>query len=92
MKIDTEGYELHVLKGMGSLLDYPQLTVVAEVTDRWLRKAGGSAQEMFDYMRGKGFQAYLPRIQHRVLRKVLACERIDGPLDEEQYDVVFQRM
>jgi len=92
VKIDTEGYELHVLKGMGSLLDYPQLTVVAEVTDRWLGKAGGSAREMFDYMRAKGFQAYLPRIQHRVLRKVLALERIEGPRDEEQYDVVFQRM
>lgn len=91
VKIDTEGFELHVLKGMGALLDYPQLTVIAEVTDQWLREAGGSAQELFDLMHKRGFVAYLPSVKPRVLKLDLALQRIEGPLEKRQYDVVFQR-
>ena len=40
VKIETEGYEYQVLKGMERLLDHPNLVLVCEVTDTWLRRIG----------------------------------------------------
>lgn len=91
VKIDTEGFDLHVLKGMGTLLDYDDLTVVTEVNDGWLTKAGGSAQELFDFMHARGFVAHLVSVKSSVFWRTLALQKTEGPIDKRHYDVVFRR-
>jgi FkbM family methyltransferase len=59
VKIDIEGHELHALKGMCAMLaGLPEIRVLVEVRDHFLRAAGGSAAELFDLMRTLGFHAY----------------------------------
>ena len=92
VKIDTEGYEHKVIMGMGELLDYEQLVVICEITDKWLQQAGTSAVELFDDMAFHGFKFFLPRVRFKsFFTEEVTMRQIDEPLDEFQYDVLFAR-
>jgi FkbM family methyltransferase len=92
-KIDTEGFEHQVIQGMGALLDHDRLAIFTEVQDDWLRRAGSSAQSLFDDLVGRGFRAYDPRIRFRGL----VGQALDlVPLEElparaDQFDILFAR-
>jgi FkbM family methyltransferase len=58
VKIDVEGHELHVLRGMRSLLSAGPCTVLAEVRDRFLRGSGGTREELFDLLAALGYASY----------------------------------
>jgi FkbM family methyltransferase len=59
VKLDIEGHELHALKGMGAILDAsPDVRVLVEVHDPFLRAAGGSAAELYALMASHGLAAY----------------------------------
>lgn len=93
VKIDTEGYDCRVVRGMGKWLDYEKLVVCCEIEDEWLRRAGASAQELFDIMTKRGFHAYVPRTQFRAI----VCERLELvptsslPKRTGQYDLLFSK-
>ncbi len=54
-KIDVEGWESHVLKGMrNTLKKSPGFVGVVEMDDRYLRRAGSSADEMIGILREFG--------------------------------------
>lgn len=98
VKIDTEGYEFQVLKGMERLLDHPNLVLVCEVTDEWLRRAGASADEVFALMARHGYSAFLPSAHFRgtfggYRNRRLKLTTLDTLLmnGRFQYDVVFAR-
>ncbi len=93
VKIDTEGFDHHVIKGMGSLLDHDQLCVLTEVSDSWLRKAGSSAEALFQTMMDHGFRAYVPLPRYAaVVREVLRLSPVEVLPDlGEQYDLVFAK-
>jgi len=92
IKIDTEGYEQRVLDGLGALLDRDETVLCVEVTDRWLRALGSSAEAVFNGLRAKGFEAWLPGVARaRGFDWSLTLDRIDGPLPSLQYDAVFAR-
>ncbi len=56
VKIDVEGYELEVLKGMRQMLNHPLLRVVAvEVHFRLLQERGLSVKEVVDFLSKSGF-------------------------------------
>lgn len=82
IKIDVEGYELEVLRGMRGVLARPNVVLLIEVTDKWLREAGGSAEELFAEL--NGFNGRTP-----VYRPMmgLALRPIDR--NTSQYDVLF---
>lgn len=93
VKIDTEGFDFKVIRGMGRLMDHEPLALYTEVTDSWLREAGGSADLLFAHLRDRGFRAFLPEpyfanlVQERVRLQPLA-----GPIAGKfQYDVFFCR-
>jgi FkbM family methyltransferase len=89
VKLDVEGYELRVLKGFQSLIKRPKTGFLVEVTDKWLRTTGGSADELFDLMLGNGFKAYLPKL---TFYSKFELHLIKRPVaDRHQYDVVFLR-
>lgn len=59
-KIDTEGYELEVLKGMLPLFEQRRIVaIVIEIDDSHLRRFGASAAEVYATMAGLG---YRPRL------------------------------
>lgn len=58
-KLDIEGHELHALHGMRELLDEsPDVTVLVEVRETFLRAAGGSAAELFAFLAARGLSAW----------------------------------
>jgi FkbM family methyltransferase len=58
LKIDVEGYECAVLRGMGGLL--PQVPLIlSEYSPRYMRRGGLEPQEFLDLFRGAGFQPWL---------------------------------
>lgn len=69
VKIDVEGYEQHVLRGMRCLLsgENPPV-VVLELSDRQLRAAGSSAQALLGDIAATGYDLW--RITTRGLRPV----------------------
>jgi FkbM family methyltransferase len=59
IKMDLEGAELQALHGMRRLIAARRPPIVVEVTDRFLRNAGGSAAELYRYLTGHGYSAHI---------------------------------
>lgn len=59
LKIDVEGYELEVLKGARGLLSSGSIDALSfEISEIPLKGVGCTAQEIFDILRGFGYQSY----------------------------------
>ncbi|KAG2483131.1 hypothetical protein HYH03_017977 [Edaphochlamys debaryana] len=59
IKIDTQGHEYYVLKGLNHTLStVKQLAIYAENDPGLMAAAGVNPSEMYAYMRGHGFKAY----------------------------------
>jgi FkbM family methyltransferase len=66
VKVDVQGYEHHVLRGMRATLERnPDLILALEVFPQALRAAGSSAQEVMERLRDIGMVGweFLPRLQ-----------------------------
>lgn len=60
VKIDVEGAEANVLRGMESMLSQPDRPpVILEVSEWSLVQMGSSKEELFDFMVGHGYKAQL---------------------------------
>ncbi len=90
VKVDTEGFEHHVLRGLKELMCYKEIGFVIEVTDLWLRETGSSAAELYAELKEQGFQAYNLRLVYSWLRPVLALEPSSVP-PLNQRDILFVR-
>jgi FkbM family methyltransferase len=58
IKIDTEGYELSVLRGAARTLGHSKPLVLVEVKDRLLRAAGSDRNQLFAFLRAFGYKAF----------------------------------
>jgi FkbM family methyltransferase len=59
LKIDVEGWEFKVLKGLSRTLDRKEVAVITEVTPQWLREQHTSSDDLYSYMKEThGFRAY----------------------------------
>ncbi len=58
VKIDVEGAELHVLRGMGRILDADRPSVFCEVHPVWLGAMGGSLVDLEDLLRRHGYSVH----------------------------------
>ena len=90
IKIDVEGHELQALRGLAGVLSAEDTVVQAEVTDEWLKAAGGGAQELFDFMQALGYRAFALSARTLVHTDV-RLERLWAPRPDRQYDVIFAR-
>jgi FkbM family methyltransferase len=91
IKIDVEGYEVQVLRGLQSLLSRPNVIVVTEIADGKLRRAGYSREALHDLLSGFGFVAHTIDVRAGRWRKALELTAIPGPLDCKEYDSLFAR-
>jgi FkbM family methyltransferase len=62
IKIDVEGAEMMVLRGMTDLIGRSNMVFLIEINDEMLRRNGASAGEVFALMQGAGYTALIPRI------------------------------
>jgi len=76
VKIDVEGFELRVLRGLSETLGTWLPIVVAEVSTDWLSRAGTSRTELSQFMGGFGYSAYGLAAERRGSRYQLALEPI----------------
>ena len=92
VKIDVEGFEHQVLKGMAQLLSRPDTTVICELTDEWLRKTGSSVDAVMVDMSKHGYRLLLPEVRYRHwLKEVLILKSASTPPNVRQFDAVFVR-
>jgi FkbM family methyltransferase len=71
VKIDVEGADLCVLRGMSKILAaHPPKLVVVEVIDSLLERFGDSTADVIEFMRGAGYEA--PRIYDPYAADMLA--------------------
>jgi FkbM family methyltransferase len=76
IKVDVEGFEVRVLRGLMESIRRWRPVVVTEVQRDWLARAGTSRTEMFDLMAADGYGAYGLSTRRRVLGHRLSLEPI----------------
>jgi FkbM family methyltransferase len=79
VKIDVEGWECAVVRGIACFLRASRAAVVTEVEDAWLRRAGTSPVELFDLLTSLGYRAFRIEMRRRNLRYGCWLQRLDGP-------------
>jgi FkbM family methyltransferase len=91
IKIDVEGFEVQVLRGIQSQLARPNVMVVTEIADAKLRRAGHSREELHTLLGGFGFTAHTIDVRASRWRKDLELYPLPGPLDSDEYDALFAK-
>jgi FkbM family methyltransferase len=91
IKVDAEGFDHRVIRGMGRLLESDQLVIATEVVDDWLREAGSSGQALFDDMIDRGFRAFLPSVSTQGFTDSIHLEPLMKALPTTAYDLVFAK-
>jgi len=67
LKIDTQGFEIEVLKGAREILKNPGLRMVVEYYPRGLKASGATGQDLLDLIQKAGFFVFLIDRQGRGL-------------------------
>ncbi|WP_367124755.1 FkbM family methyltransferase [Streptomyces phytohabitans] len=99
IKIDVEGAEGSVIRGLAPVLDQlrPDVEIAVEVTPERMARVGDSADELLETMRAHGFRMYRlpsdyrPESYPRALRRPQPPARWSGPLMGEN-ELVFSRV
>lgn len=58
VKIDVEGAEMKVLKGMTEIIQRDHPAMVIEISDPWLKELGSSSAEVFAFLRLHGYKIF----------------------------------
>lgn len=88
VKIDVQGWELNVLKGMeGILRAAPRVGIFLEICPKWLRRAGDSPEELYDFLAGLGMRVFALDTQDELGRQ--AFLEMAGRLKGQDYVDVF---
>jgi hypothetical protein len=67
IKIDTEGYELNIFKGMKQTLEKSASVIVSELSEKFLQELGLSLRETLRFMEGCGYHCYVLGDQGRLV-------------------------
>lgn len=72
IKIDVEGAELSVLRGMQKIIEkcLPKLRLIVEYNPKLLRRAGFEPVELVKYLFSIGFQVYLIDEQNQIVKTI----------------------
>ena len=83
IKIDVEGFECHVLRGLVKTLRIHKPTVITEFIPDNLRRAGSSSDELFRIMISHGYRPYSMDLARSYLRyklRLRAVSTVDEPI------------
>ena len=79
VKIDVEGFETRVLRGMREVLRRYKPIVTTEIVTAWLERAGSSVAELVELMSGLGYEGYGLGTRRRLWRHVLHLTPCPAP-------------
>jgi FkbM family methyltransferase len=85
LKIDVEGFELEVLKGMQRTLRQSRPLVICELTERFLAELGQSSRQMLELMESHGYSCRI--LNGKEAGRVIDSASASLPMD--QVDVLF---
>ncbi|MGJ5813078.1 FkbM family methyltransferase [Paludibaculum fermentans] len=89
IKIDVEGFELKVLRGMLQVLERPNIVVSLEVTPEWMALVGDSVDQLEELVARLGYRVLHPTLMRHPFRGREYSFRT-GPIDRRnQTDVVL---
>jgi len=91
VKIDVEGFEEHVLRGLHATMTDRDTAILLEVSPEWLERAGGGAESLYTNLQAMGFQAYEVSLVEGRLSVQLVLKKSEKPRVDRQYDVIFLR-
>jgi len=91
IKIDVEGFEMHVLKGLGKTLETRRPAVVLECVESLFNRAGTSTAEIFAFMAGFGYMPHSVEYHEPPIGwpGALSLRRLSRPQDVNADDVLF---
>ena len=84
LKVDVEGYEIRVLKGLAEILAKSVDHAIVEVSPQWIGGAAGVC-ELIAIMRNAGFKPYPLRADGRI------GSELSTSAVERQVDVIFRK-
>lgn len=98
LKLDIQGFELRALKGMeGFLKDEGPITLLVETWPAGLKAAGGSLEELLDFLYGLRFatfrlasEGYIYPISRRSIERLFEADSEVDP-DGNYLNIVFRR-
>jgi FkbM family methyltransferase len=76
VKVDVEGFECRVLRGLDGTLRRLRPAVVTEVSPGHLERAGASVKELFELLAGHGYNGYTLGTPRRGLRHELSLRPV----------------
>lgn len=69
-KIDAEGFDFHVLLGMGKLINNPDLRIIIEFQPKVLRRSGTDPVKMLEFLKENSFDIFDTEFNNGVLTSV----------------------
>lgn len=66
-KIDAEGFDFHVLLGMGDLINNPDLRIIIEFQPKLLRESGTEPVKMLEFLQENSFKIFDTEFKNRML-------------------------
>jgi FkbM family methyltransferase len=79
IKIDVEGFECRVLRGLAGVVERTRPAVITEVEPHLLRAAGSSVDEVFALMHGRGYEGYTCELVRRFFVESIVLTRVFEP-------------
>jgi FkbM family methyltransferase len=79
IKIDVEGFELRVLKGLKRVIEESEPIIVTELNEALLSGAGATAADIADFLQQRGYRPYGINTKRKGLRHHIALQ----PLERE---------
>jgi FkbM family methyltransferase len=89
IKMDIEGFECRALRGMTQTLRRYKPAIITEVSDHHLRRAGASAQDLFELLHAEGYRGYLLTSRRRAMRHRLSLIPMEKPRSDDDADVAW---
>jgi hypothetical protein len=83
VKMDVEGHEIHALRGLSRLLGRRELALVCEINREALTRAGSSPDEVIQFMKPLGFDAFQFQAHQSRWRRTPRLIPLERPLPEE---------
>lgn len=85
IKIDTEGFEHHVLTGGAGIVARDRPFIITEVVDEMLQRAGQSKQALLTLLTGHGYSPWHMGLKRVAGKHVLALTPAPMPLPDGDY-------
>jgi hypothetical protein len=66
IKIDTEGFEMEILKGSSQTIDKYKPSLFIEVDNNNLSRFGSGQSQLFSFLKSSGYQGYIAFNGHQI--------------------------